>query len=76
MNSSKTPCVFPEKGLQAPMEELPDPFLKPDGTRVETEEDWSLQRKYLKDMLEFYLYGETPPAPVFTGADILSCEEC
>lgn len=76
MNSSKTPCVFPEKGLQAPMEELPDPFLKPDGTRVETEEDWSLQRKYLKDMLEFYLYGETPPAPVFTGAKILSCEEC
>lgn len=43
--------------------ELPDPFLKPDGTRVASPEEWPAQREYLKEMLAHYLYGEMPPDP-------------
>ena len=35
---------------------LPDPFLKPDGSRVETKEDWEMQRQYIKAMLAHYQY--------------------
>lgn len=42
---------------------LQDPFLKPDGSRVETKEDWEMQRKYIKAMLAHYQYGEMPPTP-------------
>ena len=37
--------------------ELPDPFLKPDGTRVQRVGEWPAQREYLKEMLAHYLYG-------------------
>jgi len=42
---------------------LPDPFLKPDGKRVETKEEWAEQRQYIISMLEHYQYGEMPPTP-------------
>ena len=42
---------------------LPDPFLKPDGTRVKTKNEWPKQREYIKAMLEHYQYGEMPPVP-------------
>jgi len=42
---------------------LPDPFLKPDGTRVETKEEWLEQRDYIKAMLQHYQYGTMPPRP-------------
>lgn len=42
---------------------LPDPFLKPDGTRVTSESEWNIQRKYLKAMLAHYQYGHMPPKP-------------
>lgn len=45
-----------QKGLQ-------DPFLKPDGERVSTKEEWAVQRQYIKSMLEHYQYGEIPPTP-------------
>lgn len=40
----------PKSELKA-IHELPDPFLKPDGTRVQTREEWPEQREYLKAML-------------------------
>lgn len=43
--------------------ELPDPFLRPDGTRVRTLQEWREQREYLKAMLAHYMYGHMPPAP-------------
>ena len=43
--------------------ELPDPFMKSDGTRVSSPEEWPAQRGYLKAMLAHYLYGEMPPDP-------------
>jgi len=42
---------------------LPDPFLMPDGKRVQTLQDWSKQREYIKAMLAHYLYGQIPPLP-------------
>ena len=43
--------------------QLPDPFLKPDGTRTSNADEWPQQRQYLKEMLAYYLYGEMPPSP-------------
>ena len=40
--------------------ELPDPFLKPDGKRVRTIEEWDTQRKHLKGLLLKYKHGEVP----------------
>ncbi len=42
---------------------LQDPFLKQDGRRVSSEEEWSKQRSYIKSMLAHYQYGEMPPTP-------------
>lgn len=42
---------------------LQDPFIKPDGKRVESKEEWETQRQYIKSMLAFYQYGEMPPTP-------------
>ena len=42
---------------------LQDPFIKPDGKRVETMEEWEIQRQYIKAMLAHYQYGEMPPVP-------------
>jgi len=42
---------------------LPDPFLMPDGKRVQTLQDWQKQREYIKAMLAHYLYGHMPARP-------------
>lgn len=34
---------------------LPDPFLRPDGKRVQTLTQWQQQREYLKAMLAHYM---------------------
>ena len=43
--------------------ELPNPFIKPDGTMVRTVEEWPQQQAYLKQILAEDLYGVMPPAP-------------
>ena len=42
---------------------MPDPFLMPNGKRVQTAQDWDTQRETIKAMLEYYLYGSIPPLP-------------
>lgn len=42
---------------------LQDPFLKPDGKRVSTKEEWEKQRQYIKAMLAHYQYGNMPETP-------------
>jgi len=42
---------------------LPDPFVKPDGERVSSKEEWAEQVSYIKAMLAHYQYGEMPPVP-------------
>ena len=63
---------FLPKEQLTPIHQLPDPFLKPDGTRVATPEEWPEQREYIKQMLAFYLYGPMPPAPGNTRGEVIS----
>ena len=51
---------FTDKKTERWQESLPDPFLKPDGTRVASAMEWEEQRVYLKEMLAYYLYGHIP----------------
>ena len=53
------------------IQELPDPFLRADSSRVTSEEEWSEQREYLKELLAVYMYGKMPPAPASTRGEIL-----
>lgn len=41
--------------------ELPDPFLRPDGTRVATMQQWRRQRARLTRQILHYEYGALPP---------------
>lgn len=43
---------------------LPDPFLKPDGTRM-TKEEWFANRKEILDKIVDIEYGGMPPRPEF-----------
>lgn len=45
------------------VKQLPDPFLKPDGARIQKREEWSHQRKYLQELLLVNMYGHLPPVP-------------
>ncbi|MDR1630085.1 MAG: hypothetical protein LBS36_07740 [Oscillospiraceae bacterium] len=67
---SSSPAILSENGevisfkpyskLTAFSKTLPDPFLKPDGTRVANMEEWERQREYIQKALCFYVYGERP----------------
>ena len=43
------------------IEQLPDPFLFADGSRVKTKEDWARRRDELKAMILYYEFGRLPP---------------
>lgn len=45
------------------LQKLPDPFLKPDGTRMQTAEDWQAQRTNLLNLVVGMEYGGMPPRP-------------
>jgi (4-O-methyl)-D-glucuronate---lignin esterase len=45
------------------VEELPDPFLFQDGSRVGNLEDWQARRAEIRDLVLRYEYGTAPPAP-------------
>ena len=45
------------------IKKLPDPFLKEDGSRVVTLEDWNLRRQEIKDMIINIQYGSMPNSP-------------
>ena len=44
---------------------LPDPFLKADGTRVKSPEEWEGQRRALYKTAVELQYGVQPPRPNF-----------
>jgi hypothetical protein len=55
------------------IKELPDPFLKPEGTRLKTKQEWKQQRRWLLEQLLDFEYGNLPPAPHnVTGTEIAS----
>ncbi|MFQ9872408.1 MAG: hypothetical protein ACLRVT_05185 [Oscillospiraceae bacterium] len=67
--------TFLDRSALPSIPELPDPFLKPDGSRVCSPEEWDTQREYLKEMLATYMYGHMPPNPGNTTGEVRSCEE-
>ena len=69
-------AVFNEKIIKITdykvLGELPDPFLKKDGSRVSTPEDFDEHKKTLyKDVVELQ-YGKQPPKPEFLEVEYLS----
>lgn len=64
---------FLPKAQLSPIHELPDPFRKPDGSRVASPEEWPVQREYLKAMLAHYMYGTMPPPPGNTRGEVIFC---
>ncbi|MCS6776155.1 MAG: hypothetical protein NZ557_06400 [Chthonomonadaceae bacterium] len=65
--------------------ELPDPFLKPDGERVRTAQEWEARRRQLLEQILRYEYGPLPPEPgrvvveeiatrILPGTDIMEKE--
>ena len=68
--------VFPDFDDLKTVSELPDPFLKPDGTRIQRREEWPKQRHYLKAMLAHYLYGHAPEAPGNTAGEVIFSRMC
>ena len=60
---------FPPVEKLSVHEGLPDPFVKPDGSRVTSTKEWPAQRVYLKAMLAHYVYGSMPPRPTDFGLE-------
>ncbi len=63
--------TFPKKEALPSIPELPDPFVKPDGGRVASPEEWPAQREYLKELLAHYLYGHMPKEPGPTKGEVI-----
>lgn len=57
------------------VEELPDPFLMSNGTRVKTKADWQKRRTEITSMILHYQYGFMPPAPDNLTVESLSTEK-
>ncbi|MDR1059978.1 MAG: hypothetical protein LBL83_01930 [Clostridiales bacterium] len=66
-----TKYEFPERARCGYQKLLPNPFIKADGSVVASAEEWPEQREYLKAMLEFYMYGRTPPGPYGTVGEVV-----
>jgi hypothetical protein len=43
--------------------ELPDPMVMDDGTRVATPEQWKARRAEMRRVLQYYAVGTIPPPP-------------
>ncbi len=63
--------TFPPVGKLPVHSGMPDPFVKPDGTRLTSKAEWPAQRDYLKAMMAYYQFGERPPLPKDFGLEKL-----
>lgn len=50
--------------------ELPDPFLKADGSRIKSTAEWEAQKSYFKEILEEHFYGKMPPRPEHLKSEV------
>lgn len=51
--------------------ELPDPLLRPDGTRVRSAEQWPEQRSVIMNIFREYMFGRRPVLPVETSFELV-----
>ncbi|CAL9351108.1 hypothetical protein [Streptomyces sp. enrichment culture] len=56
-------CPVPPPGSTASRAELPDPFLRANGARVPTREDWRCRRAEIREPAERHVYGDKPARP-------------
>lgn len=57
------PHNFPPVSELLDLEGLPDPFVGPDGRRIQSVDEWPGQREYLKALVTHYMHGSRPPIP-------------
>jgi len=66
-------CELPDSELLSPAShELPDPFLKPDGSRISSMSEWACQRAWLKKNIESHVYGEKHGKPASVTGTVSS----
>lgn len=58
------------------IEQLPNPFLKEDGSLITTAEEWQEQREYYKKLLQEVLYGTIPEKVKYESFECVKTEEC
>jgi len=63
---------LPEAASLVSVGNLPDPFLKLDGTRITTQAEWRCRRQELKAQAEKYIYGEKPAPPASVSGTVSS----
>jgi hypothetical protein len=56
-------AALPEVSDLPSQKEMPDVMVMLDGTRVTTVEQWQKRREEMKEILEFYELGHSPPPP-------------
>lgn len=56
-------CPVPPSGSTASRAELPDPFLRANGARASTREDWRCRRAEIREPAERHVYGDKPARP-------------
>lgn len=61
MAGAGAPPAWPPPDRLPIVAELPDPFLKPDGTRIRARREWPAQRRRLLETILHYQYGPLPP---------------
>ena len=54
---------FPGVDELPEQQEMPDPLVMRDGTKVKSPDNWPNRRKELKQLFEHYMYGKAPQAP-------------
>lgn len=67
--------AFPPADELPQVEEMPDPFMMADGSRLSKREDWHVQREYIKRILLHYEYGNVPKPPGEIKAEEVSRRE-
>ena len=63
---------LPEAASLVSFGNLPDPFLKLDGTRMSTKAEWRCRRQELKAQAEKYIFGEKPAPPASVSGSVSS----
>jgi dienelactone hydrolase len=71
----QSPRGMPPPASLPVIAELPDPFLKPDGTRIESRREWPAQRKRLLETILYYEYGPLPPKGAKVTGEVLSSRQ-
>ncbi|WP_318241328.1 glucuronyl esterase domain-containing protein [Cellulomonas avistercoris] len=65
-------CTFPSLPATQSSSRLPDPFKRPDGSRITSKADWRCQREITRRLAERYVYGEKPGKPSSVTGSVTS----